>query len=244
MLKRDWFGNTFRERIPLVAFLLAWQCWYFVINQYLKDKGGFVADLDVIDGNMPLLPIFVIPYLLGLSMMPIFTLFAAWKFPRDLFQRYAIAFFAIMCIGYTLWLIFPAYVVKEPIEGSGFFTDLLKRLHSGDDDYGTHNAIPSSHVYYVTIAICYYISWNRKLFIPGIIFATFNALSTMFTHQHYFLDVIAGWVQTVGVYYLAERVLVPYVRDLEHRRGFFGERLWQPRRGDATTTPQGDAVGD
>jgi membrane-associated phospholipid phosphatase len=244
MLKRDWFGNTFRERIPLVVFLLAWQCWYFLINQYLQDKGGFVADLDAIDGNMPLLPIFVVPYVMGLSMMPIFTLFAAWKFPRDLFQRYAIAFFTIMCVGYTLWLIFPAYVLKEPIQGSGFFTDLLKRLHSGDDSYGNHNAIPSSHVYYVTIAICYYILWKRKLFIPGIIFATLNALSTMFTHQHYFLDVIAGWVQTVVVYYLAERILVPYVRGLEKQRGFFAERLWQPKRGDSMIAPQSDAVGD
>jgi membrane-associated phospholipid phosphatase len=237
MLNYDWFGNNLRERIPLVAFLLTWQTLYFVINRYLADKGGWVADIEAIDGNMPLIPVFAVPYILGLGLMPFFTITAAWKFPRDLFQRYAIAFFIIMTLGFAIWLLFPAYVVKEPVEGSGFFRDMVKKLHGGDDSYGTHNAIPSSHVYYVTIAMCYFILWKptRPMFIFGVTFAVINALSTMLTHQHYLLDVLAGWLQTIVVFELTERVIVPYLRK---------EDTGLKKRDDPMIVSKGDAIGD
>ena len=219
MLKRDWFGESFRSRIPILLLVYGIQLLYFPINIYLQDKGGFKADIASIDGNMPLLPIFVVPYNLGLVSLPIWHVVAAWKFPRDLFQRYIVAFLTVMITGFLLWLIFPAYVEKEPIEGSGFFTDILKSLHDGDDQYGNHNAIPSSHVYYVTIAVLFYIQIFRK-WIPALLtLAVINALSTMFTHQHYFLDVLTGFINTYFGYVLATRVLVPWIQGLEWRHG-------------------------
>jgi len=196
MFKRDWFGETLRERIPILIFTLAFLSVYGIINQYLSGKGGFVASIAAIDGNMPLLPVFVVPYVVGIPLIGLFPLFAAWKFPRDLFRRYLLGLYTVMLIGYTIWLLFPAYVVKEPIDGEGLFTNWVKMLHDGDDTYGTHNAIPSSHVYYITIAMCYYIQYDKRLVKPFILFAIVNALSTMFTHQHYFLDVLAGLLVT------------------------------------------------
>lgn len=218
-LKRDWFSGTFKARLPLVLALLTYQTLYFPLNRYLADKGGWVADIKAIDGNMPLLPIFVIPYALGFALMPLFPLYAAWKFPRHLFQEYMVAFFIAMTLGFGIWLFFPAYVIKAPIEGSGFFTDLVKELHGGDDSYGTHNAIPSSHVYYITLAMIYYIRYNRRLFFPLIAFATLNALSTMFTHQHYLLDVLAGFALTWIVWRVAQDIVTPQVQSMELKYG-------------------------
>ncbi len=203
----DWFAERFRSRLPLLAFLLAFQMLYFPINQI--HEGGFTADIEAIDSNMPLLPIFVVPYTLSVMLMPLFPLYAAWRFPRPLFREYMVAFFTIMVMGYSLWILIPAYVEKQPITQTGFFVDLLKMLHNGDEGYGVHNALPSSHVYYITLGICYLIRSNPKLLISGILFAVINALSTMFTHQHYFLDVLAGIVLTWVAYTLAHHVLVP-----------------------------------
>ena len=213
--KRDWFSGGLLGRLPLVGFLLTFQALYFPINWFLADKGGFVADIEAIDGNMPLLPIFVIPYVSSLLMLPLFVTVAAWKFPRELFQEYMIAFFTIMVFGFCIWLLFPAYVVKEPIEGSGFFLDMVKQLHGNDSNYGTHNAIPSSHVYYVTLPMMYYLRYNPKLAIPFMIYAVVNALSTMFTHQHYLLDVVAGWAMVPLAYALSRYMLTPFVQRWE-----------------------------
>ena len=237
MLKRDWFGDTFRSRIPIVLLIYGIQLLYFPINIYLQDKGGFKADIAAIDGEMPLLPIFIVPYYMGLASMPFWHAIAAWKFPRRLFQQYVVAFLTVMVGGFLLWVIFPAYVEKDVIEGSGFFTDILKNLHEGDDQYGNHNAIPSSHVYYITIAVLFFIQHNRKLIIPLLIWAVLNALSTMFTHQHYFLDVITGFMHTYLGYLLATRVLVPWIQQLELRNGIIPEAPAQDSAHPGSTSP-------
>lgn len=203
----DWFGEGLRQRLPVLGFLLVFQWLYFPINQI--HEGGFTANIPEIDGNMPLIPVFVVAYVASILMMPVFPLFAAWKFPRELFREYMVAFFAIMVMGYLLWILIPAYVEKQPIQETGFFADRLRDLHEGDEGYGTHNALPSSHVYYMTLAVCYYILYNKKLFWPGVLFAAVNGLSTMFTHQHYFLDVLAGLLLTWVTYWLTRHVLVP-----------------------------------
>src|SRR5688572_13648963 len=91
-LKRDWFGETFRQRLPLLMFLIGFQMLYWPINQFLSAQGGGTnVGIPAIDGNMPLLPAFAIPYGLGFAVMPLFPLIAAFKFPRRLFQEYMIA---------------------------------------------------------------------------------------------------------------------------------------------------------
>lgn len=203
----DWFGDGLRQRLPLLVFLLAFQCLYFPINQI--HEGGFTANIPAIDSKLPLIPEFVVAYVMSILLMPLFPLYAAWKFPRELFREYMVAFFAIMVMGYTLWILIPAYVEKQPVKETGYFANMVEELHEGDEGYGTHNALPSSHVYYMTLAICYYILYNKKLFWPGVIFAAINGLSTMFTHQHYFLDVVAGLLLTAVAYELSKWVLVP-----------------------------------
>jgi|GEM_PF-1388962 len=219
MLKRDWFAEGFKNRFPILALVLAYSLVYFPINRYLMDKGGWVADIELIDGNMPLIPIFVVPYIIGLLMIGIFPLWATFKLPRDLYQEYIVALLVVMTMGFSLWLLVPAYVIKEPITETGFFADLLRGFHTGDDTTGVHNAIPSSHVYYVTIATLFFIQWRRRLIVPLLIFAVLNALSTMFTHQHYILDVLAGFGVTALAYGITNVWLIPYIRREEVRHG-------------------------
>lgn len=225
MFKRDWFGGGFKERLPVMLFMQAFMLLYFPINQFNATRGGFVPRLDAIDGAMPLMPIFVVPYAIGFAMMGGFPFLASIIMPRALFQQYMLGLFTVIVIGFSIWLLFPAYVIKAPIEGSGFFTDLLKMLHDGDATYGTHNAIPSSHVYYITLATLYFVQLGRRWFWPMTAFAIVNALSTMLTHQHYFMDVLAGFAVTIIAFQVSRRLLVPYVRKLETRY------TWLNRRG-------------
>lgn len=214
-MKRDWFGGGFLERLPVVVLLIGIMLLYFPINQINHGRGGFAPTIAAIDGNMPLYPVFVIPYVLGFAAMGFLPMWAAWKFPRRLFQEYSLALLTVIAVGFTLWLALPAYVIKEPITQEGFFFDLVRQLHKNDDTYGTHNAIPSSHVYYVTLAVCYYVRYNRSYLIPAVTFAVLNALSTMLTHQHYFLDVMTGFMVAWGAYELTRRVTLPWMQGWE-----------------------------
>src|SRR5690606_28370070 len=108
-MKRDWFSGGFRERLPVVTFLILFMLLYFPINQINHGRGGFAPTIAEIDGKMPLYPVFVIPYVLGFAAMGFLPMLAAWKFPRPLFQEYALALFAVVCVGFTLWLALPAY---------------------------------------------------------------------------------------------------------------------------------------
>jgi membrane-associated phospholipid phosphatase len=226
---RDWFGNTLRERWPLLLFIIAFQSLYFPINQIVS--GGVHLYIPQIDGEMPRLSIFVIPYAMGFVLMPLFPIIAAWKFSRQVFQEYAIAFFAIMVIGFTIWLLFPAYIVKHSFEPNGFFDDLLYNLHDGDSTYGTHNSFPSSHVYYVTLAMVFFWrKWPKQWVIWGT-FTVVNAVSTLFTLQHYFVDVVSGFALTWFVIWLTRTHLLPIIRRREVQFGvadIHGKRL--PRR--------------
>ncbi|MCQ3929013.1 MAG: hypothetical protein DPW16_01020 [Chloroflexi bacterium] len=214
---RDWFGNSLRERWPLLLFLLAFQSLYFPINQVVS--GGVHLYIPQIDGNIPRLSIFVIPYAMGFMLMPIFPLLAAWKFSRQMFQEYAIAFFSVMVLGFIIWLAMPAYIIKHSFEPNGFFDQLLYQLHDGDSSYGTHNSFPSSHVYYVTVAMVYF--WRKwpKQWISWATFTVANAASTLFTHQHYFADVVAGFALTWFAVWLTRRHLLPIIRRREVQFG-------------------------
>ncbi len=215
MWKRDWFGHSFAQRLPILTLSIVTMHLYFPINQFNAGRGGVVPRIDAIDGHMPLLPIFVVPYIIGFFMMGGFPILAAWKFPRALFQEYMVALFMVVLTGFFFWLAFPAYVLKEPIQGSGLFTDFVKLLHDGDESYGTHNAIPSSHVYYITLAMIYFARYNPRWVVPMGAFTIINALSTMFTWQHYFLDVLSGFLLCAVVYTMANKWVVPIIRRAE-----------------------------
>ncbi|MFP4322412.1 MAG: phosphatase PAP2 family protein [Anaerolineales bacterium] len=214
-MKRDWFGETFIQRIPLLIIIFSMMMLYFPINQFNAGRGGVVPRIEAIDGQMPLIAIFVVPYVVGFWAMGLFPLLAAIVFSRSLFQEYMMALFLVVMVGFFFWLAFPAYVEKAPIEQEGFWVDMVKLLHDGDESYGTHNAIPSSHVYYITLAMIYFARHGRRWVLPIAAFAVINALSTLFTWQHYFLDVLAGFALCAVVYTITDKWVIPPLRRLE-----------------------------
>jgi membrane-associated phospholipid phosphatase len=146
------------------------------------------------------------------------AILAAWFLPRQLFQAFAVSFFIIMLIGFTIWIVFPAYVIKAPFTPGNIFDEWTRDLHIRDRDYGNHNALPSSHVYYITLLLYFFArKWPRGWFL-WVTLAVINAWSTMLTHQHYFLDVLAGFVLTIFVLWITYNMILPPLRRSEQRQ--------------------------
>jgi len=217
LLSPDLFSEGVKIRWRIVALLGLIQGLYFPINQ-LHD-GGMTLDLDFLDGAMPRASYFVIIYQLGLGYLSLSTIIAGLLLPRDLFQKYVIAFLFVMLTGFSIWIIFPAYVEKQTFTPHGFFDNLLHSLHDSDDSFGTHNAFPSSHIYYVMIGLYFLAQRFKRYWFWFALVAFLNAMSTMFTHQHYFLDVVAGFALTWIGLWVTLRFLAPAVRRYETRHG-------------------------
>ena len=68
------------------------------------------------------------------------------------------------------------------------------------NDY-PYNAAPSGHTFYTVISFLYIRRWHPKAQGIALIIALLIIASTLFTKQHYVLDVISGLILGIIVYY-------------------------------------------
>jgi membrane-associated phospholipid phosphatase len=198
------------QRIPTVMLVFMFQLLYFPINRSGTDSPR--VDIAVIDGVMPLVGEFSIIYLAGVVGISLMVFVGALALPRDLYMQYTVALVVAMAVGFGIWTLFPAHVYKTPFEVRDIFDQWTRDYLHNDRSYGNHNAIPSSHVYYITILL-YFLTrrWPRYWFWFAAT-AVLNAWSTMLTHQHYFLDVVAGFALAITAIWVSRRMVTPRLR--------------------------------
>jgi membrane-associated phospholipid phosphatase len=80
-------------------------------------------------------------------------------------------------------------VIRPDITSQTVGSDLLRWVYAHDQPY---NAFPSSHVYLTVLCGLLWMRWKpggRLIWMIGVLGIS---LSTLFTKQHYLLDVISG----------------------------------------------------
>lgn len=138
------------------------------------------------DDRIVLIPIFIIPYVGYFLYIPI-TIILLWnsKYINDYFITYIISFI----LAGLFWYFIPNGVKRPKIENKDIFSQLTAFIHSHDDDT---NGFPSAHVfatlicsYFLTLAFPQYLIliWSINFLICA---------STVFTKQHYVLDIGGG----------------------------------------------------
>jgi len=99
-------------------------------------------------------------------------------------------------VSVVIFFIFPTYVPQAQLHGSDLFTFLLRQLH---EKAGRYNALPSGHIYITALLVFFYSLWYPRFKPLLIITLVIVSLSTLFTAQHYILDIVAGLlVATLG----------------------------------------------
>jgi membrane-associated phospholipid phosphatase len=175
-----------RNRLFLASGLLL-QALYFPINRLMK---GGVAPMTSLDAHIPLWPVWVAPYMLALGWWVLAVTWSIFKMRDDaMFLSFIIAEFSAMAIGVAFFVLFPTYVVRSEVPGQDIFSMWLRQVYQNDQVY---NAFPSGHVYITTVITLFFNRWkpNRRWLwntILGVVM-----LSTLFTHQHYILDLVGG----------------------------------------------------
>ncbi|MFN2637761.1 MAG: phosphatase PAP2 family protein [Gemmatimonadaceae bacterium] len=141
-----------------------------------------------LDRVLPLRPTWALVYgafYLFLIALPVFVV------RRDEhIRRTFLAYLAVWITAYVCFLTYPTIAPRpDKVIGSGFATWGLRFLYEADPPY---NCFPSLHVAhsFVSALTCYPV--HRKVGVSATIAAFLVALSTLYTKQHYVIDVGAG----------------------------------------------------
>lgn len=179
-----------------MVVLVALVPFYVLIPAWFPPKIRHVPEL-TLDRVWPLVPSWAIVYgalYLFLILLPIFVVRQ-----DELIRRTVHAYLLIWLTAYAIFFVVYPTAAPRPnrVSGEGFALWGLRALYSGDPP---HNCFPSLHVAHSFISALAVSHVNRRLGIIALIFGTLVALSTLFTKQHYVLDVSAGVVLALIAY--------------------------------------------
>jgi membrane-associated phospholipid phosphatase len=180
---------TAREIAVGASLILAAIGSYQLLNRMGRNQ---LITIDTpLDALIPLMPIFVIPYLSFIPLVFVGIPLMSLK-NRLVFNTFAWSVFATQMILNALYLLVPATVVRPPLEGSDVFSVLLRDVVWGLDE--PVNTFPSNHVALSVIAILALarLSLSKPVTVSLQIWLGVICLSTLFVHQHVIPDLIAG----------------------------------------------------
>jgi membrane-associated phospholipid phosphatase len=206
------------RRFAWLLLMLAIASLYLPLNYFLTSGYNLKIGLD---DYIPILPIFVVPYLLFLPFWVLAFLYAAWKMDDRLFRAFMIASVSAAGVTVLTFALFPTYTARPQISASGWAANLLNLLYSKDKVF---NAFPSQHVLYTTVIALFGITWRpawRWLLGASVVLVV---LATLFTGQHHLLDPLGGLALAYGSY----RFGLWAERALELRQVFSYDKNAQP----------------
>ena len=188
-LAGEMLGRPFPLRarvvVPAVILMVLVPC-YLVIPALTRGWTLHLPEL-ALDRMMPVQPAWAVIYL-SYFLFPILTLLVIRQ--EELFRRTLLAWLAVWLTGYACFLIYPTILPRTTEElGPGFFAWFLRGIWDAD---APRNCCPSLHVASPFVAALAIWRVHRGTGIAVGAWAALIALSTLFTKQHYVVDVISG----------------------------------------------------
>jgi membrane-associated phospholipid phosphatase len=173
--------------IPMVILVLLVPLYLF-IPQPGEGRTSHAPALPL-DLRIPLQPVWVLVYgalYLFLILLPVFVVRQEEHIRRTVF-----AYLTVWIVAYLGFYFYPTVAPRpdEPVMGDGFAFWALGFLYSSDPPY---NCFPSLHVAHSFVSALTILRVHRGLGFTAIVSAFLVGLSTLFTKQHYILDVVAG----------------------------------------------------
>ena len=180
--------------LPMIALVLLVP-FYLFIPELMPGRTLHAPELPL-DRAMPLRPAWALVYgsLYGfLILLPVLVV----RHPEQI-RRTVFAYLLVWISAYVCFVVYPTVAPRPArVIGEGFAVWSLRSLYSSDPPY---NCFPSIHVAhsFVSALACYRV--HRGVGIAAVVCAALVGLSTLYTKQHYVLDVIAGML-LAGVAY-------------------------------------------
>lgn len=179
--------RPYRVTVPMVL-LVALVPLYIFIPELMPPETRHLPELPL-DRALPLIPAWALVYgalYLFLILLPIFVVRDDEHIRRTVF-----AYLLIWISAYLFFFIFYPTAAPRParVIGEGFAMWGLRALYGSDPPY---NCFPSLHVAHSFVSALTVVPVHRGVGVFAVFSAILVAMSTLFTKQHYVVDVIAG----------------------------------------------------
>lgn len=234
--------------IPMVV-LVSLVPFYIFIPELMPARTRYAPEL-ALDGMVPLQPAWALVYgalYLFLIMLPVFVVRQEEQIRRTVF-----AYLTVWIAAYVCFILYPTIAPRPAgVIGEGFAVRGLRFLYASDPPY---NCFPSLHVAhsFVSALTCHRI--HRGVGVAALLGASLVGVSTLYTKQHYVLDVVAGVLLACVAYAVflrsdpraeipeLDRRLAPVLAvGLLAILGFLVACLWIAHRLSGEHEPQGGA---
>ena len=168
---------------------------YFVIGFALRGLPAHSPML-ALDRAWPLQPAWMLVY----GSLYVFVVILPLVVIRDrqLGERTLRAYIAVMVVAYAGFLLYPTAAPPRPAVATAGFSAWALRLAYDLDT--PNNCFPSLHVAYAFVAALACGRVHRGVGVVAVIWAALIGLSTLFTKQHYVVDVVAGGFMGCAAY--------------------------------------------
>ncbi|HUF25932.1 MAG TPA: phosphatase PAP2 family protein [Gemmatimonadaceae bacterium] len=197
----DWLRQPAPNAVPAIVLALMMP-GYHVIVAINRGRPVSMPEL-ALDRAIPVGPAWMLAYgsIWVFAFLPVFVV----RQP-GLRRRAMLAAMAVIAASYAGFLVYPTVLPRAEAVGGGFFAKSLEVNYSLDPPY---NCFPSLHVAWAFVAALTCHRVHRGVGLVALLWAAIIGVSTLYTKQHYVLDVVAG----AAVAYAAYLVIVrPYPR--------------------------------
>ncbi|MBN2115271.1 MAG: phosphatase PAP2 family protein [Anaerolineales bacterium] len=182
------------KRVFLVFLACCIQMIYIPTSSRIS--GGIEPKLPI--DIFPIWSIWVLPYVLCYVLWLASLVWIILKVEDRSFQAFVAACMLTFAIGVATFIFFPTYVRAAILEGNDIFTSLLRYIH---ENWGRYDAFPSGHVYITALLTFFFSRWYPRWKLLWILILVIVSLSTLFTGQHYLLDIAGGYVAALAGYH-------------------------------------------
>lgn len=178
--------RPYRVTAPMVMLVSLVPLYIFIAVE-VRGRTSYAPEL-ALDRLVPLQPSWALVYgslYLFLILLPVFVVCR-----EEQIRRTVLSYLMVWITAYVCFVVYPTRAPRgDDVVGEGFGVWGLRFLYGADPPY---NCFPSLHVAhsFVSALTCYRV--HRGLGVTALMCASLVALSTLFTKQHYVLDVIAG----------------------------------------------------
>jgi membrane-associated phospholipid phosphatase len=188
------FTLNLNKRLLLIFLACCIQMIYIPTSNRIS--GGIEPRLPI--DIFPVWPIWVLPYVLCYIFWVSSAIWIVMKTEDRRFRSFIAACLLTFGLGALIFIVFPTYVRPIDLQGNDLFTLLLRLFH---EELGRYAAFPSGHVYITTLIILFFSHWYPRFKSIWLSILILVSLSTLFTGQHYILDVLGGYVVALAGYY-------------------------------------------
>jgi membrane-associated phospholipid phosphatase len=150
----------------------------------------------------PIWAVWVLPYVLCYPLWLYGIAWAMFKMEDRLFRSFIAAALSTCSVAMLIFIFFPTYVRAATFTNTDVFTAALRYVH---ENGGRYDAFPSGHVYITVLLALFYNRWYPRYKFYWILIPIVVAFSTLFTGQHFIVDVIGGLVVALLGYHVGLR---------------------------------------